>query len=64
MFFVRIENNYEDPFELIDDIGNSQEFEVYLQSIFSPENGELLTFEEIWDQNYDGNAQTSMSIKR
>lgn len=64
--FFRIENIREDPLKLIEGLSVTQEYETYLQPIFCPENGELLTYEERWidDANREGNAQNSMSIKR
>lgn len=63
---LRIENVNEDSLKLIENLCVTQEYQTYLQPIFCPENGELLSYEERWidEKNREGNAQNSLSIKR
>uniref|UniRef100_A0A915D9W4 Helicase SKI2W n=1 Tax=Ditylenchus dipsaci TaxID=166011 RepID=A0A915D9W4_9BILA len=50
-----IENCDVDPLSLVSGIGNVHRYPSYLQPIFSPDTGEILTFEERWidDENHE-----------
>lgn len=47
-------------------VGITQNYPTQFQPIFAPDNLKILAFEErfVGDNEYDGNAQKSMSIRR